>query len=214
MTFSAKNTEAQERLKKIEEEEAKKLVTVPDHKRHSGKRTIDYSGLDVVENVIDPQEVLDAPEDYVLVGEDITTDSSMDAQLQRPCSHGGHSRMTPGELLTLETVYEIEHIFAKKRQEVDKTFSSSKFLELLGNKALLEKKINIRASDYRCSDKKKYYQGYTTARGQVKPATKVKELITLSNTKADYTETDIKTRNANILTGFVEYLKVNNLLIN
>ena len=66
------NAQAQERLKKIEEEEAKKLITVPEHKRHSGKRTIDYSNLDVVENVIDPQEVLDAPEDYVLVGEETT----------------------------------------------------------------------------------------------------------------------------------------------
>ena len=66
------NAEAQERLKKIEEDEAKKLVTVPEHKRHSGKRTIDYSGLEVVENVIDPQEVPDAPEDYVLVGEEST----------------------------------------------------------------------------------------------------------------------------------------------
>lgn len=63
------NAEAQERLKKIEEEEAKKLVIVPEHKRHTGKRTIDYSNLDVVENVIDPREVLDAPEDYVLMGE-------------------------------------------------------------------------------------------------------------------------------------------------
>lgn len=49
------NVEAQECLKKIEEEEAKKLVAVPEHKRHTGKRTIDYSNLDVVENVIDPQ---------------------------------------------------------------------------------------------------------------------------------------------------------------
>lgn len=57
------NAEAQERLKKIEEEEAKKLVSVPENKRNSGKRTIDYSSLDVIENVSDPQEVLDAPED-------------------------------------------------------------------------------------------------------------------------------------------------------
>ena len=28
--------------------------------------------MDVVENVIDPQEVIDAPEDYVLVGEAAT----------------------------------------------------------------------------------------------------------------------------------------------
>ena len=47
-------------------------VTVPKHNRHSGKRTIDYSNLDVVENVIDSQEVLDAPEYYVLVGEETT----------------------------------------------------------------------------------------------------------------------------------------------
>lgn len=66
------NAEAQERLKKIEEEEAKKLVIVPEHKRHTGKRTIDYSNLDVVEDVIDPREVLDAPEDYVLMGEETT----------------------------------------------------------------------------------------------------------------------------------------------
>lgn len=66
------NAEAQERLKKIEEEEAKKLVTIPEHNRHTGKRTIDYSNLDVVENVIDPQEVLDTPEDYVQVGEETT----------------------------------------------------------------------------------------------------------------------------------------------
>lgn len=64
------DAEAQERLKKIEAEEAKKLVTVPEHKRHSGSRTIDYSGLEVVDNIIDPQEALDAPDDYVLIGEE------------------------------------------------------------------------------------------------------------------------------------------------
>lgn len=64
------NAEAQERLRKLEEEESKKLVIVPEHKRHTGNRAIDYSGLTVVENVIDPQEVLDTPEDYVLVGEE------------------------------------------------------------------------------------------------------------------------------------------------
>jgi len=66
------NAEAQERLKKLEDEESKKLVTVPEHKRHTGNRTIDYSGLAVVENVIDPREVQDSPEDYVLVGEEST----------------------------------------------------------------------------------------------------------------------------------------------
>lgn len=66
------NTAAEERLKKVEEEEEKKLVTIPEHKRHNGKRAIDYSSLEVVENVIVPQEVLDTPEEYVLVGEEST----------------------------------------------------------------------------------------------------------------------------------------------
>ena len=65
------SAEAEERLKKLEEE-AKKTVTIPEHKRHKGNRTIDYSGLEVRENVIDPQEVLDSPEDYVIVGEETT----------------------------------------------------------------------------------------------------------------------------------------------
>ena len=81
------NAEAQERLKKIEEEEAKKLVTVPEHKRHTGKRTVDYSNLDVVENVIDPQEVLDASEDYVLMGEE-TTDTLV-TEPKKLCTFAG-----------------------------------------------------------------------------------------------------------------------------
>ena len=49
-------------------------------------------------------------------------------------------------------------------------------LESLGNKALLEKSINIRASDYRFDDKKKYYMGYVTDSGKNKPATGIIEL--------------------------------------
>lgn len=41
-------------------------------------------------------------------------------------------------------------------------------MESLGNKSILEKKINIRASDYRFSDKIKYYQGFTTNKGKKK----------------------------------------------
>ena len=36
-------------------------------------------------------------------------------------------------------------------------------VEILGNKVLLEKRLNIRASDYRFVDKVKYYKGFTTA---------------------------------------------------
>lgn len=66
------NAKAQERIKEVEEEESKKLVTVPEHKRRTGNRTIDYSSLEVKEKVSIPREVLDAPEDYVLVGEETT----------------------------------------------------------------------------------------------------------------------------------------------
>ena len=59
-------------------------------------------------------------------------------------------------LLSLETTYEIEHVFAKNRQDKEKVLKNNKNLEVLGNKSLLEKRINIRASDYRFEDKIKY----------------------------------------------------------
>ena len=65
------------------------------------------------------------------------------------------------ELLSLETVFEIEHIYAKSRQDKEHSLENIKNLEALGNKSMLEKRINIRASDYRFEDKKKYYRGYT-----------------------------------------------------
>lgn len=58
------------------------------------------------------------------------------------------------ELLSLETVLEIEHIYARNRQDKEKSLFDAKNLEPLGNKALLEKRINIGAADYRFEDKK------------------------------------------------------------
>ena len=52
------------------------------------------------------------------------------------------------ELLPLDTVIEIEHIYAKKRNELEQRLNGENNLEKLGNKAILEKRINIRASDY------------------------------------------------------------------
>ncbi len=116
-------------------------------------------------------------------------------------------------LLSLETVFEIEHIFARSRQDKEKSLINPKNMEVLGNKAMLEKRINIRASDYRFEDKKKYYQGYTNARGQEKRGTKIQELLDLSYTKSDFTEKDIEARTEMIIASFVEYLKINNLLV-
>ena len=115
-------------------------------------------------------------------------------------------------LLSLETVFEIEHIYAKNRQDKEKSLTNTSNLESLGNKALLEKRINIRASDYRFVDKIKYYQGFTNSQNQVKDGTKIYELTNLASNATDFTETDIVDRNKNMMNTFIEYLYSNNLM--
>ena len=114
------------------------------------------------------------------------------------------------ELISLETVLEIEHIYARNRFDKDKSLSDVKNLEAIGNKALLEKRINIRAADYRFSDKIKYYQGFTNSRNQKKEGTKNHELINLA-TAADFTEDDIRNRTSQIMTAFLTFLSENSL---
>lgn len=110
----------------------------------------------------------------------------------------------------LEINFEIEHILSRKRHG---ELQDEKNMEVLGNKSLLEKRINIRASDYRFTDKVKYYCGEVLDRKQnKKEGTKIRELHDLSNTHIDFTEEDIKTRNNTILENFIGYLKENNLL--
>ena len=115
------------------------------------------------------------------------------------------------ELMSLETIIEIEHIYAKNRFEKEHSLTSKELVESLGNKAILEKRINIRASDYRFEDKKKYYNGYETARGS-KTGTKVCELTKLAATKDDFNELDIASRYNSILNAFVDFLQFNELL--
>lgn len=114
------------------------------------------------------------------------------------------------ELMPLETVLEIEHIYARNRYDKDKSLSDIKNLEALGNKALLEKRINIRAADYRFADKVKYYQGFTNSRNQKKDGTKNHELISLT-TKPDFAESDIQDRTKRIMAAFLTFLEENNL---
>jgi len=116
------------------------------------------------------------------------------------------------EIPTLNTIFDIEHIFAKKRQENDKSLSNTKFLEALGNKSLLEDKINIRAADYRFSDKIKYYKGFTNDKGQHKTRSIITELINLADTKTDFTEQDIIDRSERIVNEFIDFLKQKNLI--
>lgn len=116
------------------------------------------------------------------------------------------------ELLSLENVFEIEHIFSRNRQDKEGSLSDGKNLESLGNKAILEKRINIRASDYRFADKTKYYIGFTNSRNQKKEGTKNKELLVMSDTKSDFDEADIIKRHDLIIDSFISYLDKNNLL--
>ena len=112
----------------------------------------------------------------------------------------------------LEQRMEIEHIFSKKRQENEKSLTNPNNLESLGNKSLLEKNINIRASDYRFEDKKKYYIGFTNSRNQKKEGTRIKELLDLAETNTDFTEVDIEKREAEIISKFIEFMDKNGLI--
>lgn len=117
------------------------------------------------------------------------------------------------ELISADTVLEVEHIYPKKRQENEQGLKDSKNLESLGNKSLLEKAINIRASDYRFEDKKKYYRGYVNDKGRKKPGTKIHELIKIHDVYVDYLENDIVERKSKILDSFIEYLRKNDLIM-
>ncbi len=116
------------------------------------------------------------------------------------------------ELPALETSFQIEHIFARNRQAQEGSLSNPRNLESLGNKVLLEKRINIRASDYRFADKIKYYAGFENSRKQKVEGTKIKELQDLAATYQNFTEDDIIQRNKKIMMNFQEYLNDNGLL--
>lgn len=115
-------------------------------------------------------------------------------------------------LLSLETRFDIEHIYARNRRDKEKSLSNPQNVEILGNKVLLEKRLNIRASDYRFVDKVKYYKGFTTANGQEKNGSQIVELAEISNSYSDFTETDIINRNSKIIDSFVNFLRANQLL--
>ena len=116
-------------------------------------------------------------------------------------------------LIKLETVLEIEHIYPKKRQENEKALKEKDSLESLGNKALLEKSVNIRASDYKFEDKKKYYRGFINDEGKEKARTQIDELYKMADEKDDYTEADIISRKKLIIDRFIDYLKKNSLIV-
>ena len=77
---------------------------------------------------------------------------------------------------------------------------------------LLEKRINIRALDYRFEDKKKYYNGYVNSRNQEKKGTQIQELRYLAKSKDDFVEDDIIKRAKDIIDTFMQYISNNNLV--
>ena len=116
------------------------------------------------------------------------------------------------EIPSLTTNFEIEHIFAKKRQENDKTLTNIKNLESLGNKSLLESRINIRASDYKFDDKIKYYRGFVNDKGENKEGTMIAELKEIKNKYSTFSENDIELRNQEIINKFISFVEENNIL--
>lgn len=114
-------------------------------------------------------------------------------------------------LLDLNLQLDIEHIYPKNRYNNEKPSFSEQSLEKLGNKSLLEKRINIRASDYAFIDKKKYYKGFTNVRGIKKEGTKIHELFKLAD-QSGFTEKDINDRNNAIINEFIEFVDKEGLL--
>lgn len=109
------------------------------------------------------------------------------------------------ELLDLGCSFHIEHIYARNRVEAQPSSTIQQRIELLGNKSLLEQRINIRASDYRFADKAALYKGRQTRKGKAN-GTRIYELLEMADRQTDFTEDDIVRRNERILNGFVDYL--------
>lgn len=105
------------------------------------------------------------------------------------------------QVVDADVKFEIEHIYAKRRAQ-DEPLGVPANIEALGNKAILEKRINIRAADYRFVDKKKYYLGD----GGKRKGTANHELRVMAEERNDFIEADIETRTAEIIDSFVDYL--------
>jgi len=115
------------------------------------------------------------------------------------------------QVLDIKENYELEHIYPRKRQEMEGGVQNEGALESLGNKILLEESINIRASDYRFEDKKKIYSGQLR-RGKNKETSKIAELQIIMSYN-EFNESQILKRNQEILDKFFDLLRSENLLM-
>ncbi len=112
----------------------------------------------------------------------------------------------------LSQQFDIEHIYPRKRQENEKGLSNNRQIDLLGNKSLLEKRVNIRASDYRFEDKIKYYQGFDNSRGQRIGGTENLELKNIGNVYKKFGEKEIVERTNLFIDDFMNLLDKNGLI--
>ncbi len=114
------------------------------------------------------------------------------------------------QLLGLNEIFHLEHIYSKKRQEMEGGLKDERNLDSLGNKVLLESSINIKASDYRFQDKKKIYSG-VQRRGNNKGPSKVAEITELLNYN-EFEEEQAINRNNIILDTFFGFLQGEDLI--
>ncbi|MEM1369849.1 MAG: DUF262 domain-containing protein [Cyanobacteria bacterium P01_H01_bin.15] len=115
------------------------------------------------------------------------------------------------QLLDVKDIFHLEHIYARKRYELEGGLEDKNNLDSLGNKILLEASINIRASDYHFEDKKKIYTG-EQRRGKNKEPSKVSEIMENLVIYEEFNENQITERNTGILDGFFEFLKKEELI--
>ena len=113
------------------------------------------------------------------------------------------------QLLSLKEPLRIEHIFAKKRAEIN-GISDKNLIESIGNKIILESSINIKASDFEFDVKKDFYLG-KKRRGISKEPSRIAEIIDLTNLDK-FDENEIIERKSRIIDNFIEKLKSENLL--
>lgn len=114
------------------------------------------------------------------------------------------------KLLDINEVFHLEHIYPKKRQEMEGGIKTESNIDLLGNKVLLESSINIKASDYRFDDKKKIYSG-EQRRGNNKEPSKVAEIAELIG-YSEFEEKQIVDRDKKILDRFFDFLQREDLI--
>lgn len=114
------------------------------------------------------------------------------------------------KILHLTDALHLEHIYSKKRQQIEQGLANEAALESLGNKVLLEAAINIRASDYKFEDKKEIYIG-KQRRGSYKEPSCIVEVIEIAS-KSHFGENEINERDKEILDKFFDFLHQEDLI--